>query len=52
MSKVFEGGDGWTRGGMEERSSVRGTLVPFDNGLEAFEAGGDALPVAILQTEE
>lgn len=48
MSRVFDGGDGPIRGGIEERSSVSGVPVPFNDGLDAFEGGGDTFPVTIL----
>ena len=47
MSRVFDGGDGLIRGGMEERSRVSGVPVPINEGLDAFEDGGDTFPVTI-----
>lgn len=43
MSKVFEGGDGWIRGGRAERSIDIGLLVPLDLGLDCIDAGGEVL---------
>lgn len=48
ISRVFDGGDGLIKGGMEERSSVSGAPVPSNNGLDAFEDGGDTFAVTIL----
>ncbi len=46
--RVFEGGVGCVRGGIEERSRERGVWVPFDAGLATGDAGGELVGAGIL----
>ncbi len=48
MRRVFDGGDGLIKGGIDERSSDSGVCVPFDAGLEDCETGGESLSFAIV----
>lgn len=40
MRSVFDGGEGWMRGGRSERSRVSGVLRPFDEELDDRDRGG------------
>lgn len=39
--RVFDGGEGWIRGGTADRSRESGVSVPFEMGLEDGEMGGE-----------
>ena len=39
--RVFDGGEGWIKGGTDERSRVCGVPVPFETGLAVGEVGGE-----------
>lgn len=50
MSRVFEGGDGLIKGGIDERSRDSGVCVPLDAGLDDCEIGGEVLPFDMIAT--
>lgn len=52
MRRVFEGGDGWINGGIEERSRDSGVCVPLEAGLEDCETGGEVLPFDMIVTAD
>ena len=50
MRRVFDGGDGLIRGGIDERSRESGVCVPLEAGLEDCETGGEVLPFDMVVT--
>lgn len=48
MRRVFDGGDGLIKGGIDERSRDSGVCVPLDAGLEDCETGGEVLPFDMI----
>lgn len=51
IRRVFDGGDGLIKGGMDERSRESGVRVPFDAGLEDCEIGGEERSSAMTVAE-
>lgn len=49
--RVFDGGEGWIRGGTAERSRERGVSVPFETGLEHGEVGGEVFGWVVMAGE-
>lgn len=41
MRSVFEGGVGWIKGGMHDRSNESGRVRLFDDVVDAGDAGGE-----------
>ena len=49
--RVFDGGEGWMRGGTAERSREKGVSVPFETGLEDGDVGGEVFCWAVMVVE-
>lgn len=49
--RVFDGGEGWIKGGTAERSRECGVSVPFETGLDDGEVGGEVFCWAVIFVE-
>ena len=48
MRRVFDGGEGATKGGIDERSRESGVWLPFEEAGLDGETGGESFSVAIF----